>query len=201
MTNDSKGIQTLTLQNQSKQRIINVLGRLDRFFSDFGTERASSEAEKNGFMKNLKNYLLKNSEQMLALVILVGVPAIAHLVPYKLVFLNFFFIVILFSVYFVEAHKALMGGVLTTLLVAIFVYYFPSSFVPTFTELDLWMNILAWSSFLILTGGAVGKLADRLKLEIKDLRQRKGDLETQIDHLEAELAHSSALSRDTVKAS
>ncbi len=139
-------------------------------------------------MRNLKNYLIKNSEQMLALVILVGVPVIAHLAPYKLVFLNFFFIVILFSVYFVEAHKALMGGVLTTLLVAIFVYYFPSSFVPTFTELDLWMNILAWSSFLILTGAAMGKLADRLKLEIKVLKVRKRDLEDQIDDMEEQLA-------------
>ena len=79
-------------------------------------------------MRNLKNYLIKNAEQMLALVILVGVPVIAHFVPYKLVFLNFFFVVILFSVYFVEAHKALMGGVLTTLLVSIFVYYFPQFF-------------------------------------------------------------------------
>lgn len=152
-------------------------------------------------MKHLKNYLLKNSEQMLALVILVGVPTIAHLVPYKLVFLNFFFVVILLSVYFVEAHKALMGGVLTTLLVAIFVYYFPSSFVPTFTELDLWMNILAWSSFLILTGGAVGKLAERLKTEIQVLKERKGILEIQVDQLEAQLAHSSQLSPETAKAS
>lgn len=152
-------------------------------------------------MKHLKNYLLKNSEQMLALVILVGVPTIAHLVPYKLVFLNFFFVVILLSVYFVEAHKALMGGVLTTLLVAIFVYYFPSSFVPTFTELDLWMNILAWSSFLILTGGAVGKLADRLKTEIQVLKERKGILELQVDQLESQLAHSSQLSPETAKAS
>ncbi len=152
-------------------------------------------------MRNLKNYLLKNSEQMLALVILVGVPTIAHLVPYKLVFLNFFFVVILLSVYFVEAHKALMGGVLTTLLVAIFVYYFPSSFVPTFTELDLWMNILAWSSFLILTGGAVGKLAERLKTEIKVLKERKGILELQVDQLESQLAHSRQLSPETAKAS
>jgi len=131
---------------------------------------------------------------MLALVILVGVPAITYLVPFKLVFLNFFFIVILFSIYFVETHKALMGAVLTTLLVVIFVYHFPSSFVPSFTELDLWMDILAWSSFLILTGGVVGKLADRLKMEIKELKGGKLDLESQIDQLEAELAHSSELS-------
>ena len=152
-------------------------------------------------MKSLKNYLIKNSEQMLALVILVSVPAITYLVPYKLVFLNFFFLVILFSVYFVEAHKALMGGVLTTLLVVIFVYYFPSAFLPTFSELDLWMNILAWSSFLILTGGAVGKLADRLKMEIQVLKGRKRDLETQVEQLEAELAHSNELSPGTVKVS
>ena len=152
-------------------------------------------------MKSLKNYLIKNSEQMLALVILVSVPAITYLVPYKLVFLNFFFLVILFSVYFVEAHKALMGGVLTTLPVVIFVYYFPSAFLPTFSELDLWMNILAWSSFLILTGGAVGKLADRLKMEIQVLKGRKRHLETQVEQLEAELAHSNELSPGTVKVS
>ncbi len=138
---------------------------------------------------------------MLALVILVGVPAIIYLVPNKLVFLNFFFIVILFSIYFVETHRALMGAVLTTLLVVIFVYHFPSSFVPSFTELDLWMDILAWSSFLILTGGVVGKLADRLKMEVKELKGGKRDLESQIDQLEAELAHSSELSRKTVEVS
>ncbi len=59
---------------------------------------------------------------------------------------------------------------------------------PVFSELDLWMNILAWSSFLILTGAAVGKLADRLKMEIKELKGRKRDLEAQIDHMEEQLA-------------
>ena len=152
-------------------------------------------------METLKEYLIKNAEQMLALTILVSVPAITYLLPYKLVFLNFFFIVILLAVYFLEAHRALMGGVLTTLLVVIYVYHFPSSFLPNFTALDLWMNILAWSSFLILTGGAVGKLADRLKMEIKELKGRKRHLETQIDQLEAGLTHSRELSPETVEVS
>ncbi len=139
-------------------------------------------------METLKKYLIKNAEQMLALTILVSVPAITYLLPYKLVFLNFFFIVILLAVYFLEAHRALMGGVLTTLLVVIYVYHFPSSFLPHFTALDLWMNILAWSSFLILTGGAVGKIADRLKLEIKELKELKLGLEAQNEELAARLA-------------
>jgi len=140
-------------------------------------------------METLRKYLIKNAEQMLALIILVSVPAITYFLPYKLVFLNFFFLVILLAVYFLEAHRALMGGILTTLLVVIYVYYFPSSFVPTFTELDLWMNILAWSSFLILTGGAVGKIADRLKKEIQELKDLKRGLEAQNEELAARLAH------------
>jgi hypothetical protein len=45
LTNDSKSFQTLTRQNEGKQRIINVLRRLNRFFSGFGTERAFCEEE------------------------------------------------------------------------------------------------------------------------------------------------------------
>ena len=46
-------------------------------------------------MKTLKNYFLKHSEQLFALVILVSIAAINYLIPYKLVFLNFFFIIML----------------------------------------------------------------------------------------------------------
>ncbi len=135
-------------------------------------------------MGALRNYFLKHSEQLFALVILLCVPTITYLIPYKLVFLNFFFIVILVGVYYLEAHKALMGGVLTTLLVVIYVYYFPSSFMPTFSETDLWINILAWASFLILTGAVVGQLITHLKAEVTRLRKLRRDLEAENEKLE-----------------
>ena len=135
-------------------------------------------------MRTLSDYFLKHSEQLFALAILLCVPTITYLIPYKLVFLNFFFIVILIGVYYLEAHKALMGGVLTTLLVVIYVYYFPSSFMPTFTETDLWMNILAWSSFLILTGAVVGQLIHRLKIEGQQLKKLKRDMQAENEMLE-----------------
>ena len=135
-------------------------------------------------MESLKNYFLRHSEQVFALVILISVAAINYLIPYKLVFLNFFFIVILLGAYYLEAHKALLGGVLTTLLVIIYVYYFPGSFMAALTERDLWMNVLAWSSFLILTGAVVGQLISRLKTEVQQLRKLKGDLEAENEKLE-----------------
>ena len=135
-------------------------------------------------MGALRNYFLKHSEQLFALAILLCVPTITYLIPYKLVFLNFFFVVILVGVYYLEAHKALMGGVLTTLLVVIYVYYFPSSFMPAFTETDLWMNILAWSSFLILTGALAGRQAHRMRKEAEELKKLKRDLEANNEKLE-----------------
>jgi len=135
-------------------------------------------------MGTIRNYFLKHSEQLFALVILLSVPTITYLIPYKLVFLNFFFIVILVGIYYLEAHKALMGGVLTTLLVVIYVYYFPSSFMPAFTETDLWMNILAWSSFLILTGALAGRQAHRMRTETEELKTLKRDLVANNEKLE-----------------
>ena len=128
-------------------------------------------------MEALKNYFIQNREPTFALLILLGVPGIYYLIPYKLVFLNLFFIVILLGAYYLGAHKALLGGVFTTLLVIIYVYYFPGSFMPAFSKLDLWMNILAWSSLLIITGAVVGQMTQRLKLEVERLEALKRDLE------------------------
>jgi integral membrane sensor domain MASE1 len=135
-------------------------------------------------MSTLKDYFIGHSEQVFALLILISVAAINYLITYKLVFLNFFFIVILLGAYYLEAHKALLGGVLTTLLVIVYVYYFPTSFMSALTERDLWMNILAWSSFLILTGAVVGQLINRLKTEVQQLKKLKKDLEAENAKLE-----------------
>ncbi len=107
-------------------------------------------------MEHLKRYLLRNFEQVFVLLILLSVAGINYFVPYKLVFLNFYFIVVLIAAYYLELRSALLGGVLCTLLVIVYVYFFPTAFMPAFTQLDLWMNIMAWSRFLILTGAVVG---------------------------------------------
>ena len=135
-------------------------------------------------METLKNYFLKHPEATFALLIISGMVTITYLIPYKLVFLNLFFIVILLGAYYLEAHKAVLGGVLTTLLVVIYVYYFPNSFMAASTEGDLWMNVLAWSSILILTGAVVGQLIHRLKTEVQELKKLKRDMQAENEKLE-----------------
>ena len=135
-------------------------------------------------METLKNYFLKHSEATFALLIISSMVTIVYLIPYKLVFLDFFFGIILLGAYYLEAHKAILGGVLTTLLVVIYVYYFPSSFMAAPTESDLWLNILAWSSILILTGAVVGQLIHRLKTEVQQLQKLKRDMQAENEKLE-----------------
>jgi PAS domain S-box-containing protein len=130
-------------------------------------------------MGTLKKHLGKHSDQAFALLILISVATISYFIPYKLVFLDFFFIVVFLGAYYLNAHEAVLGGVLTTLLVIICVYYFPRPFMPTFTELDLWMNIMTWAGFLILTAGVVGKLTHRLKTEMGELKETNISLESE----------------------
>ena len=136
-------------------------------------------------MEALKVYLIRNFEQVFVLLILVSVASINYLIPYKLAFLNFYFIPILLGAYYLGVHKALLGGVLCTLIVTLYAYLFPQSFMPAFSQLDLWMNILAWSSFLILTGAVVGQLTSRLKTEVEQVRELNRNLEDSQARIEA----------------
>ncbi|MDA2933155.1 HD domain-containing protein [Acidobacteria bacterium AH-259-D05] len=135
-------------------------------------------------MEALKQYLLKHFEQLFVLMILVSVAGINYLIPYKLAFLNFYFIPILLGAYYLGVRRALLGGVLCTLIVIIYAYLFPESFMPAFTQLDLWMNIMTWASFLILTGAVVGQLTAQLKTEVEQVRDLNEDLKESTARLE-----------------
>ena len=136
-------------------------------------------------MEALKRYLLKNFEQLFVLMILVSVAGINYLIPYKLAFLNFYFIPILLGAYYLGVRKALLGGVLCALIVSVYAYLFPESFMPAFTTLDLWMNILAWASFLTLTAAVVGQLTTKLKTEVEQVRELNRDLQASKSRIEA----------------
>ena len=135
-------------------------------------------------MEALKQYLLKNFEQLFVLLILVSVAGINYLIPYKLAFLNFYFIPILLGAYYLGVQRALLGGVLCALVVFAYAYLFPESFRPPATDLDLWMNIVTWASFLILTGAVVGQLTTKLKTEVDSVRELNRDLEESTNRVE-----------------
>jgi len=130
-------------------------------------------------MENVKIYFGKNSEQVFALTLLLTIVGINYLVPYKLVFLSFYFLVVVLGTYYLETRKAVLGGVLAALLVVIHVYYYPSYYTLSFTDLELWMTVLTWCSFLILTGAVVGRLTSN-QIEVEQLKEANLALQDQL---------------------
>ncbi len=128
-------------------------------------------------MRSLTSYLLKNAEQVFALAILLNAPLLNFFIPYKLVFMNSYFILILLGTYYLGTRTALMGGIFCSLLITIYVYYFPDQFQGDLSELSLWMRLLAWSGFLILTAALTGKAIDKLRKRVKTLERSEEQLQ------------------------
>ena len=128
-------------------------------------------------MRSLTSYLLKHAEPVFALVILLNAPLLNYFIPYKLVFMNSYFILVLLGTYYLGTRTALMGGILSSLLITLYVYYFPERFQGDLSELDLWMRLLAWGGFLILTAALTGKAIDRLRKKVKSLERSEEQLQ------------------------
>jgi serine/threonine-protein kinase len=119
-------------------------------------------------MDKIKDYLFKNFEQTFVLVILVGVAGISFLVPYKLAFLNFYFLPVLLTAYYLDVKRALLGAILCILLVGFFFYRDPASFDPGNSFMDLSLNLVTWAGFLILSAAIVGSLSQKVHRELTE---------------------------------
>lgn len=134
-------------------------------------------------LPKIKDYLIDNFEGVFVLVILVSVALINYYVPYKVAFLDFYYLPVLLSAYYLGLNKTLYGTIFCIFLVVIFAYISPETFELGNTKFDLFFNIAAWASFLILTGIIVSKIQEKFSYEQqltselnKDLTQKEEKL-------------------------
>ncbi|MGH7250607.1 MAG: hypothetical protein ACREIK_02000, partial [Nitrospiraceae bacterium] len=79
-------------------------------------------------MERLKNYLLKNFEQLFVLLILCATVLVNYYIPQKLAFLNFYFLPIILAGYYLGQRKAVLGAVLCALVISLYVVLNPELF-------------------------------------------------------------------------
>ncbi len=115
-------------------------------------------------MKNsdLTSYFKVDKELVIifSLVAITGI--IFFLVPNQGAFLNFFYIPVLIAAYFFGKHYATNSAVLSIILVSLIAYFYPSvlsSNLPDQTH--LWLDIVTWGSFLIITAYLMGHLYEK----------------------------------------
>lgn len=148
-------------------------------------------------MEPIKQYLIDNFEGVFVLIILIFVSAIVWFVEAKLSFLNFFYLPVLLSSYYLGIRSGVLGAFFTFLVIAIFASIYPDRFTAPMDIFDLWASVLTWAGFLILTAVIVGfthrELQEKITEALRSRAEASGNAElleqtmTTIREFESEL--------------
>ena len=122
-------------------------------------------------MEQLKEFILKHFEKILISIILIAAFAGTYFVEEKSVVLNFYYLPVLFSAYFMGRRMGILTAVFSILAVLICALFFPSQL---FGDEMFWNNITklsSWAGFLILASVAVGTLYEKHEHRLQDLKR------------------------------
>ena len=123
-------------------------------------------------MDRIKVFFSRYFEHILVLSIFIGAVAINYFVPYKIGFLNFFYLPVIVAGYYLGKRFAVLTAILCVLVVAWTAILFPQTFFAEVgMKLYIIISLLAWASFLILTSAAIGYLYEEKERKIQELRQ------------------------------
>lgn len=138
-------------------------------------------------MDKIKTYLFRHFEKIVVFSILLGIIIINYLVPYKIGFLNFFYLPIIIAGYSMGKRMAVLTAFLCILVVIVFLMLSPSTFFKAGVErIYIIVSLTAWSSLLILTSAVIGYLYEEKEKRIKDLKiAYVGILEVMSKYLES----------------
>lgn len=121
-------------------------------------------------MEQAKEFILKHFEKILIIIILLAALIGTYLIEEKSIVLNFYYLPVLASGYFLGRRLGVLTAVFSVLMVAISAIIFPNGF---FGKQDLFKSvaqILSWGGFLILSSIAVGTLYEQNERRMKDLK-------------------------------
>ncbi len=121
-------------------------------------------------MERVKRLFFDNFELLLVAVLTMAAAYTVLVASNKLAFLNFFYIPVLLSAYFLGRRRGVLAGVAAVLLIGIYAVINPSMFLSSSVEVPT-LNIFLWGAFLIVTAYVVGTLYDLKTQANKDLHQ------------------------------
>lgn len=168
-------------------------------------------------MRKIRVFGHSHFEVFLIILIFIGILAIALLIHYKFAFLNFFFLPVILSGYFLGKRKAILTGVFCFVLVILYQFFLHIfkglRWQPSLDEL---INIISWGCFLVLTGMIIGIFSEQresrlekmrmsylgvLKIMLKylEVADEKKPRSLRVSHLAGEIARALALDTNEVE--
>lgn len=121
-------------------------------------------------MGKFKQFVIRNFEMVITLLLVLAVAFTVLVVVNKVAFLNFFYIPTLIAAYVLGKRKGVLVGVVAVLLVTLYSVIDPQLFGGKAAELPAW-NIILWASFLVITAYVVGTLYEAKKQAFRDLKR------------------------------
>lgn len=111
-------------------------------------------------------------ETIIAIVIILAILAIGILVHYRFSLLNFFFLPVIFSGYYLGRKRAILIAVSCILLEALYLVFSWQIFGVRFgLSQDNVIFLISWAIFLVLTAWIVGFLSERREKEVFKLKR------------------------------
>ena len=135
-------------------------------------------------MEHLKRYFVHHFEQFFVLLVLLVTAVINYYIPYKVAFLNFYFLPIILGGYYLGRRQAVLGAFFCLLAVGVYVYLYPKAFVVEADDAVLFAQVAVWGGFLILAGAVVGGLRERLAERIDAVESLNAQLREKGEALE-----------------
>ncbi|MDI6845551.1 MAG: hypothetical protein QME28_05365 [Candidatus Saccharicenans sp.] len=111
-------------------------------------------------------------ETIIAIIIVLAIVATGILVHYKFYLLNFFFLPVIFSGYYLGHKRAVLIALSCVLLEALYLIFSRQVFGVQFTlTRDDHIFLISWAVFLVLTAWIVGILSEKREKEVYNLKR------------------------------
>lgn len=146
-------------------------------------------------MDRARLFFFRHFERLFIVLLVSAMLGIHYVVEQKLEFLSFYYLPMILAGFFGGRRFAVVSGVFVVTLVFFFQVVQGLGMEAGFT-LDVWMALLPWAGFLILTGYIVGWLAEQRAARLSEIKNAYlATLELLTFHIEATERHQQGHSK------
>lgn len=137
-------------------------------------------------MERIKTYVLQYFEVILILTITLALVVTNYFIDQKMAFLNFYYLPVLISGYFLGRKQAMLTGMFVIGFVGWLIIFNEESFIEQTSQLNLLLNTVIWGGFLLLAAYIVGTLYEQKQKQLNDIKKAYvGIVEILAKYLEA----------------
>jgi putative nucleotidyltransferase with HDIG domain len=122
-------------------------------------------------MEPIKKIVTRHFEALLILAVTIVLIIMNYFIDQKIAFLNFYYLPVLISGYFLGRKQAIFTSVFIIGFVGFLVIFNGEPFHEAYSSFAIAINIIIWGGFLLLAAYTVGTLYEKNRQQVNDIKQ------------------------------